>query len=84
MCSDIDFEYPTAGAQAQGFASLLSELRTALNNHAAKKGETNPYQITVGHKDYRLVCSSHIKIRLPSQPDSQTTPTFWCPRWIHR
>lgn len=43
---DIDFEYPTAGAQAQGFASLLSELRTALNSHAAKKGETNPYQVT--------------------------------------
>ena len=45
--SDIDFEYPTAGAQAQGYVSLLSELRTALNAHAAKKGETNPYQITV-------------------------------------
>ncbi|KAB5589553.1 Glycoside hydrolase family 18 protein [Ceratobasidium theobromae] len=43
---DIDFEFPTAGAQAQGYASLLSELRTALNSHAAKKGETNPYQIT--------------------------------------
>ncbi|KAG8736103.1 hypothetical protein FRC10_009701 [Ceratobasidium sp. 414] len=46
MGSDIDYEYPAAGAQAQGFASLLSELRTALNNHAAKKGETNPYQLT--------------------------------------
>ncbi|KAG8759945.1 hypothetical protein FRC12_009648 [Ceratobasidium sp. 428] len=43
---DIDFEYPTAGAQAQGLASLLSELRTALNAHATKKGETNPYLIT--------------------------------------
>lgn len=45
--SDIDYEYPAAGAQAQGYAALLSELRTALNNLAAKKGETNPYQITV-------------------------------------
>jgi chitinase len=44
---DIDFEYPTAGAQAQGFASLLSELRTGLNNWASKKGESNPYQLTV-------------------------------------
>ncbi|CAE7146080.1 unnamed protein product, partial [Rhizoctonia solani] len=43
---DIDYEYPTAGAQAQGYVALLSELRTALNSHAAKKGETNPYQIT--------------------------------------
>ncbi|KAF8598735.1 glycoside hydrolase family 18 and carbohydrate-binding module family 5 protein [Ceratobasidium sp. AG-I] len=43
---DIDYEYPAAGAQAQGYAALLSELRTALNAHAAKKGETNPYQIT--------------------------------------
>ncbi|KAB5589554.1 Glycoside hydrolase family 18 protein [Ceratobasidium theobromae] len=43
---DIDFEFPTAGAQAKGYVSLLSELRTALNKHAAKKGEKNPYQIT--------------------------------------
>ncbi|CAE6514559.1 unnamed protein product [Rhizoctonia solani] len=43
---DIDYEYPSAGAQAQGYAALLSELRAALNSHAAKKGETNPYQIT--------------------------------------
>ncbi|QRV95540.1 chitinase [Ceratobasidium sp. AG-Ba] len=43
---DIDFEYPTAGAQAQGFASLLKELRAGLDAHAAKKGETNPYLIT--------------------------------------
>ncbi|CAE6496434.1 unnamed protein product, partial [Rhizoctonia solani] len=43
---DIDYEYPSAGAQAQGYAALLSELRTALNTHATKKGETNPYQIT--------------------------------------
>ncbi|KAG8711791.1 hypothetical protein FRC11_001828, partial [Ceratobasidium sp. 423] len=43
---DIDYEYPAAGAQAQGYVSLLSELRTALNSHATKKGETNLYQIT--------------------------------------
>ncbi|KAH7333895.1 glycoside hydrolase family 18 and carbohydrate-binding module family 5 protein [Rhizoctonia solani] len=43
---DIDYEYPSAGAQAQGYVALLSELRTALNSHATKKGETNPYQIT--------------------------------------
>lgn len=40
-------EYPTAGAQASGFTSLLSELRTALDAHAKKKNDTVPYQITV-------------------------------------
>ncbi|KAG8716418.1 hypothetical protein FRC09_015764 [Ceratobasidium sp. 395] len=43
---DIDYEFPAAGAQAQGFASLLKELRAGLDSHAAKKGETNPYLIT--------------------------------------
>lgn len=38
LFSDIDFEYPTA-AQASGFASLLSELRTGLNNLASSKGK---------------------------------------------
>ncbi|KDQ10640.1 carbohydrate-binding module family 5 protein [Botryobasidium botryosum FD-172 SS1] len=55
---DIDFEYPTA-AQASAFTSLLSELRTALNNHASKKGETNPYQISVavpaGPSNYQVL-----------------------------
>ncbi|TDL20581.1 hypothetical protein BD410DRAFT_725659 [Rickenella mellea] len=43
---DIDFEYPTAGAQAQGFATLLTSLRTAFNQLAAKKGDSVPYQLT--------------------------------------
>jgi len=44
---DIDFEYPTAGAQATAFASLLSELRTALDSYASSKGDKVPYQISV-------------------------------------
>ncbi|KDQ10638.1 carbohydrate-binding module family 5 protein [Botryobasidium botryosum FD-172 SS1] len=55
---DIDFEYPTA-AQASAFTALLSELRTALDSHAAKKGETNPYQISAavsaGPKNYQVL-----------------------------
>lgn len=35
---DIDFEYPTA-AQASDFATLLSQLRTGLDQHATAKGE---------------------------------------------
>ncbi|KDQ19227.1 glycoside hydrolase family 18 protein [Botryobasidium botryosum FD-172 SS1] len=44
---DIDFEYPAAGAQSQGFTALLAELRTGFDNHAKKKGDTVPYQITI-------------------------------------
>ncbi len=44
---DIDFEYPTTDALGSGFSSLISELRTALDNLATKKGDTTPYQITV-------------------------------------
>lgn len=34
---DIDFEYPTA-AQSNDFASLLTELRAGLTQHASAKG----------------------------------------------
>ncbi|KAH8923667.1 carbohydrate-binding module family 5 protein [Atractiella rhizophila] len=43
---DIDYEYPTSTAQGQGFADLLTELRTALNSHAAAKGDSVPYLLT--------------------------------------
>ncbi|KAG8781947.1 hypothetical protein FRC12_021384 [Ceratobasidium sp. 428] len=68
---DIDYEFPTAGAQAQGFASLLKELRAGLDAHAAKKGETNPYLITAavsaGQPNYSVL------------PVSQMDPylSFW-------
>jgi len=44
--SDIDYEYPGTAAQGQGFADLLTSLRTAFNALAAKKGDSEPYQIT--------------------------------------
>ena len=40
-------EYPTAGAQSQGFTALLAELRAGLNAHASKKGDSVPYQLSV-------------------------------------
>lgn len=43
---DIDFEYPSTTAQGQGFGALYTELRTAFDNLAAKKGDTVPYQLT--------------------------------------
>ncbi|EED82727.1 hypothetical protein POSPLDRAFT_58726 [Postia placenta Mad-698-R] len=43
---DIDFEYPDTPALAQGFADLLTELRTAFDALATSKGDTVPYQLT--------------------------------------
>lgn len=44
--SDIDFEYPANTAQGQGFADLVTSLRTAFDQLASRKGDTIPYQIT--------------------------------------
>ena len=40
---DLDFEYPSTPAQGQGFADLLTALRTAFDQLAASKGDTTPY-----------------------------------------
>ncbi|CAE6494650.1 unnamed protein product, partial [Rhizoctonia solani] len=68
---DIDYEYPSNKPEAQGFAALLSELRTALDKHATEKGETNPYQITAsvpaGEFNYK-----HLLI-----PQMDSSLTFW-------
>lgn len=47
IVSDLDFEYPSSSAQGTGFASLITELRSAFNQLAERKGDTVPYQITV-------------------------------------
>jgi hypothetical protein len=44
--NDIDFEYPSAPAQGQAFASLFTELRTAFDKLASQKGDSEPYQLT--------------------------------------
>ncbi|KAM5531156.1 hypothetical protein V8D89_015177 [Ganoderma adspersum] len=44
---DIDFEYPTTDALGSGFSSLITELRTAFDNLATRKGDAVPYQITI-------------------------------------
>ncbi|KAG6873710.1 hypothetical protein C0995_012174 [Termitomyces sp. Mi166 len=43
---DLDFEYPSSDAQGQGFADLLTALRTAFTSLAAKKGDQVSYQLT--------------------------------------
>ncbi|KAJ7176592.1 glycosyl hydrolases family 18-domain-containing protein [Mycena filopes] len=43
---DLDFEYPSSAAQGQGFADLFTELRTAFDALAKKKGDATPYQLT--------------------------------------
>ncbi|KAB5590955.1 Glycoside hydrolase family 18 protein [Ceratobasidium theobromae] len=66
---DIDYEYPETPEQAAGFVSLLSEMRQALDAHAKKKGETNPYQLSAavpaGEANYKAL--------LVSQMDSSLT-----------
>ncbi|GBE84663.1 Endochitinase B1 [Sparassis crispa] len=68
---DLDFEYPNTPALAQGFADLLTELRTAFDQLATSKGDTVPYQITAampaGWQNYEY---------LPV-PQMDTALTYW-------
>ncbi|KAI0071673.1 hypothetical protein K474DRAFT_1606521 [Panus rudis PR-1116 ss-1] len=43
---DIDFEYPNGAAQGQGFADLLTSLRTAFDNLQKTKGDATPYLLS--------------------------------------
>lgn len=46
---DIDFEYPDAKT-GKGFADLNTEVRAALNSLQKKKGDAEPYHLSVsGH-----------------------------------
>ncbi|THU88643.1 hypothetical protein K435DRAFT_803373 [Dendrothele bispora CBS 962.96] len=49
---DLDFEYPGSAAQGQGFADLLTKLRSAFDSLAAKKGDSTPYEISAGAENY--------------------------------
>ena len=67
---DIDYEYPDTAAQGQGFADLLTSLRTALNSYASSKGDANPYIITVRDR-YSLsgvIISQRLRLRCPLKP----------------
>ena len=44
---DIDFEYANMPELAAGFASLLTEMRSAFDALAEKKGDSTTYQLTV-------------------------------------
>ena len=51
---DLDFEYPDADNLASGFASLITELRTAFTTLQQQKGDSTPYLITVSRVRYRF------------------------------
>ena len=67
---DIDYEYPDTAAQGQGFADLLTSLRTALNSYASSKGDTNPYIITVrdGYSLSGVIILQRHRLRCPLRP----------------
>jgi GH18 family chitinase len=44
---DVDYEYPSNDAQARGYVELLRELRHALDAHAARKGTSYRFLLTV-------------------------------------
>ena len=46
---DIDYEFPDTNARGAGLASLVTELRSALNDLQKKKGDATPYLVTVRH-----------------------------------
>ncbi|KAF9223205.1 glycoside hydrolase family 18 and carbohydrate-binding module family 5 protein [Gyrodon lividus] len=43
---DIDFEYPASDAEGQGFADLITSLRSSFDNLAHTNGDTTPYELT--------------------------------------
>ncbi|QRW12658.1 chitinase [Ceratobasidium sp. AG-Ba] len=45
-CMDIDWEYPNA-TQSDAFVALLKETRVGLDEHAKKKGDKIPYELSV-------------------------------------
>ena len=44
---DIDYEYPASQAQGQGLADLVTALRSAFTSLQQRKGDSQPYQITI-------------------------------------
>ncbi|CAE6460281.1 unnamed protein product [Rhizoctonia solani] len=45
---EIDWQYPTAGEEAEAFVALLREMRAGLDAHAKSKGDTVPYELNAG------------------------------------
>jgi hypothetical protein len=76
--SDIDYEYPETPEQASGYVSLLSELRSALDAHAKKKGESNPYQLSVIQFAHfsNLMANGRLVVRLLFPLEPTTIKTF--------
>lgn len=54
---DLDFEYPSNTALGQGFADLLTSLRSGLDSYASSKGDSVPYLLTVRRDHFVILCT---------------------------
>ena len=54
---DLDFEYPSSAEQGQGFADLITSLRSAFDTYQAQKGDATPYVLTVCQFIVSFPCS---------------------------
>jgi chitinase len=62
---DVDYEYPQSPQEASGYVELLRCMREALDRHAQRKGERQPYELTIAA--VRRACHSSCSPQL-SQP----------------
>ncbi|KAI0090629.1 glycoside hydrolase superfamily [Irpex rosettiformis] len=68
---DLDFEYPSSAAQGQGFADLVTALRSAFDSYATKKGDTVPYSLTAA------VSAGAANYQYLVVPQMDKALTFW-------
>ncbi|CAK5274236.1 unnamed protein product [Mycena citricolor] len=82
---DMDFEYPSSAAEGQNFADLYTELRTAFDALATRKGDKTPYELTAAvsagyaHYEYLAIpqmdAGDVVEFTYPScWPDAQLSP----------
>ncbi|KAF8634067.1 hypothetical protein AX17_004330, partial [Amanita inopinata Kibby_2008] len=64
---DIDFEFPTTTDLGQGLADLVTGLRTALDQLAARKGDSVPYLITAA---VSAGPNNYANLRVPQMDDA--------------
>ncbi|KAI0635061.1 glycosyl hydrolases family 18-domain-containing protein [Trametes polyzona] len=74
---DIDFEYPTSGPLASGFADLLTSLRTAFDNLQKQKGDSVPYQLTAMRISQAAVPAGSDNYAFLRVPEMNSALTYW-------
>jgi chitinase len=57
--SDLDYEFPATAAQGQGFADLITALRSAFTTLQKQKGDATPYilstAVSAGEVNYKFL-----------------------------